>query len=263
MNKRWSAPITLAFVVVLTLPCASFAQIRVKVIVSGGFSAAFQELLPEFEKTAGITVTTTRGASQGNGPDVIGAQLRRGVPADVVIMSREGLDELIADGRIVPGTDVDLAQSPLGMSVRAGAPKPDISTVEGFKQTLLRAKSVTFPSSTTGIYLVNKLFPQLGIANEMAGKVTNTGVAAVAKGDAEIAVQPRSELLHVPGVDFVGTIPAQVQYISVFSAAVVKVSKEPKASKQLIAYLSSENARTAIKNSGMEPPRARKRASRR
>jgi molybdate transport system substrate-binding protein len=263
MNKQWHAPRRLVFVVALVavLPTASFAQ--VKVITSGGFSAAFQELLPEFEKATSITVTTIRGQSQGTGPDVIGAQLRRGVPADVVIMSREGLDVLIADGRIVPGTDVDLAQSPLGMSVRAGAPKPDISTVEGFKQTLLRAKSVTFPGSTTGIYLVNKLFPQLGIADDMAGKITNTGVAAVAKGNAEIAVQTRSELLHVPGVDFVGTIPAQIQYISVFSAAVVKVSKEPKASKQLIAYLSSENARTAIKNSGMEPPRARKRASRR
>jgi molybdate transport system substrate-binding protein len=257
MNKRWHAPIRLVFVivVVLALPTASFAQ--VKVIMSGGFSAAFQELLPEFEKTTGITVTTTRGPSQGSGPDTIGAQLRRGVPADVVIMSREGLDELKPEGRIVTGTDVDLGQTPLGMSVRAGAPKPDISTVEGFKQTLLRANSVTFPSSTTGIYLVNKLFPQLGIANEMAGKITNTGVAAVAKGDAEIAVQPMSELLHVPGVDFVGTIPAEIQYVSVFSAAIVAGSKEPKASKQLIAFLASEKARAAIRKNGMEPRRAR------
>ena len=256
MNKPWPA-MRFVFVAaaVLAAPNASFAQ--VKVITSGGFWAAFQEIRPEFEKSTGITVTTARGASQGNGPTTIGAQLRRGVPADVVIMSREGLDELIAEGRIVAGTDADLARTPLGMSVRAGAPHPDISTVDAFKQTLLRAKSITFPGSTTGIYMTTKLFPQLGIASQVSGKITNAGVAAVASGESEIAIQPVSELLHAPGVDFVGTIPAEIQYISVFSAAVVTGSKEPEASKRLIAFLASENARPAIKKSGMEPSRSR------
>jgi molybdate transport system substrate-binding protein len=240
---------------VLALPAASFAQ--VKVIVSGGFSAAFRELLPEFEKTTGITVTTASGASQGSGPNTIGAQLRRGVPADVVIMSREGLDDLIAEGRIVMKTDVNLAQAPLGMSVRAGAPKPDISSVEAFRQTLLRAKSITFPGSTTGLYMTTKLFPQLGIARAIAGKITNTGVAAVASGESEIAIQPVSELLHAPGVEFVGTIPAEIQYISVFAAAMVAGSKEPEASKRLIAFLTSEKAASAIKKTGMEPSKSR------
>ena len=185
MNQRWRPPVRLILVIaaVLALPTASFAQ--VKVIISGGFSAAYQEVLPEFEKTTGITVTTTRGPSQGNAPNAIGAQLRRGVPADVVIMSREGLDELIAEGRIVAGTNVDLARTPLGMAVRAGAPKPDISTVDAFKRTLLRAKSITVPDSTTGIYMTTTLFPRLGITSEMAGKITHSGVAAVAKGDVE------------------------------------------------------------------------------
>jgi molybdate transport system substrate-binding protein len=257
MNKRWHAPIGLVFViaVALALPAVSLAQ--VKVIMSGGFSAAFQELQPEFEKTTGIKVSVTRGPSQGIGPNTIGAQLHVGVPEDVVIMSREGLDELIAEGWIVAGTDVDLGQTPLGMSVRAGAPKPDISTVEAFKRTMLAAKSVTFPNSTTGIYLAMKLFPQLGIAKEMAGKTTSTGVAAVAKGEAEIAVQPVSELVRAPGVDFVGTIPAGIQYISVFSAAMVKDPKQAKESKALLDFLASEKAKTAIKKSGMEPPKAR------
>jgi molybdate transport system substrate-binding protein len=256
MNKRGHARIKLVFVIaaVLARPIASFAQI--KVITSGGFSAALQELLPEFEKTTGITVTTARGASQGNGPNTIGTQLRRGVPADVVIMSREGLDELIAEGRIVAGTDVDLGQTPLGMSVRAGASKPDISTVDAFKQTLLRAKSITFPDSTTGIYMMTRLFPRLGIASEMAGKITHSGVADVAKGDAEIAIQPVSELLHVPGSDFVGTIPVEIQYVSVFTTALLAGSKEPEASKRLIAFLASESAIKAIRKSGMEPPRS-------
>jgi molybdate transport system substrate-binding protein len=257
MNKAWCAPTrwVFAIAVILTWPTASFAQ--VKVIMSGGFSAAYRDLQPQLEKAAGMSINTTSGPSQGNGPNTIGAQLRGGVPGDVVIMSREGLDDLIREGRIVAGTDVDLAQTPLGMSVRAGAPKPDISTVDAFKKALLRASSVTFPMSTTGIYLTSKVFPQLGIANEMAKKVTTAGVAAVARGEAEIAVQPVSELLHAAGVEFVGTIPAEIQFISVFSAAIVTGSKEPETSKRLIAFLISDNARTAIKNSGMEPPRSR------
>ena len=268
MNKRWHAPTKLIFLIapiaaVVGLPAASFAQgpvqviaqgpVQVTVIISGGFAAAFQEIQPEFEKATGIKVAVTRGPSQGTGPDTIGAQLRRGVPADVVIMSREGLNDLIAENRIVSGSDVNLGQTPLGMSVRTGAPKPDISTVEAFKQTMLHAKSVTFPSSTTGIYLVKKLFPQLGIFNAMVGKTTNTGVAAVAKGDAEMAVQPVSELLHVPGTQFVGTLPAEIQYVSIFSAAMVKSSKQPQEAKELIVFLGSEKARTAAKKSGMEP----------
>jgi molybdate transport system substrate-binding protein len=257
MYEQWHAPIRLASLIAasLGLPTASFAQLNV--ITSGGFSAAYRELLPEFEKATGIRVNTTAGASQGSGPNTIGAQLRRGVPADVVIMSREGLSELIAQGRIVARTDVDLARTPLGVAVRAGTSKPDISTVDAFKKTMLRAKAVTFPGSTTGIYLTTKLFPQLGIAEEMRGKVTNIGVAALPRGDAEIAVQPVSELLHAPSVEFVGTIPAAIQYVSVFTAAMVAGSKEPEASKRLIAFLASDSATTAIKKSGMQPAKPR------
>ena len=257
MNKLHHTPARLVFAIaaVLALPTASLAQ--VKVIVSGGFSAAYREVLPEFERTTGITVTTTSGGSFGNDPNTIGAQLRRGVLADVVILSREGLSQLIEEGRIVTGTDTDLAQASLGMAVRAGAPKPDISTVESFKQTLIRAKSITFTSSTSGVYLTTILFPRLGIADEMARKSTTTGVAAVAKGEAELAVQPVSELLPVPGVDFVGTIPADIQKINVYAAAVVSGSKETEASRRLIAFLSSAGATAAIKKSGMEPSRAR------
>ena len=257
MNTRRHASIRAVIVIaaLFALPTASFAQ--VKVIISGGFSAAYRELLPEFERTSGMTVTTSSGGSQGDGPNTIGAQLRRGVLADVVIMNRAGLGELMEEGRIVAGTKVDLAQTSLGMAVRAGAPKPDISTVDAFKQTLLRAKSVTFDSSTTGIYLTTTLFPRLGIAEQMAEKSTTMGVAAVARGDAEIAVQPVSEILPVRGVDFVGTIPADVQYIAVFAAAVVAGSKEINASKRLIAFLASEGATAAIKKNGMEPARSR------
>src|SRR6185503_6621277 len=153
------AAIAIALAIVPTISSA-----QVKVIISGGFSPAFRQLLPEFERTSGVTVTTTSGGSIGAGPNTIGGQVRRGVPADVIILAREGLSELIAEKRIVAGSDVDLAQSRIGMIVRAGAPKPDISTVDAFKQAMIRAKSVA-STSTSGTYLTTKLFPQLGIAD--------------------------------------------------------------------------------------------------
>jgi molybdate transport system substrate-binding protein len=254
-HRQSLATSLLGIAAILALPSPSFAQL--KVIMSGGFVAVLQEILPEFEKTTGLTVTTARGPSQGKGPNTIGAQLRRGVPADVVILAREGLDELIAEGRIAPNTGVDIAQTPLGVAVRAGAAKPDISTVEAFKQALLRAKSINFPSSTTGIYLIDKLFPRLGVARELSGKIKDSGIAALVNGESEIAVQPVSELLHMPGVDFVGPVPAEIQYLSVFSAAISAGAKDPQPGRRLIAFLTSETAKAAIRNHGMEPARSR------
>src|SRR5215472_10715996 len=101
----------------------------VNILISGGFSSAYEQLLPEFERASGIKVTTRSGASQGVGPQTIAAQLARGVPADVVILSRQGLSELIAANRIIAGTDVDLARVPIGVAVRAETPKPDVSSV--------------------------------------------------------------------------------------------------------------------------------------
>lgn len=251
MSHGFHAKCFSLIVATVILPAASFGQLNV--ITSGGFAAPLRDILADFQKLTGVTVNTTRGQSQGGGPNAIAAQLRRGVPADVVVMSREGLNDLIAEGRIVAGTDVDLAQTPLGVSVRAGAAKPDISTVETFTHTLLQAKSITFPSSTTGIYMQMKLFPKLGIADRVAGKITSTGVADVAKGNAELAIQPVSELLHVEGTEFVGAIPTEIQYISVFSAAVVVDGKQPEASKRLLMFLKSESAKKAMLNAGMDP----------
>ncbi len=124
----------IALATLLAYSSSSVAQ--VKVIISGGFAAAYRQVLPEFERTTGISVTTGSGASQGTGPQTIAAQLQRGVPFDVVILSREGLADLMAAGRIVPGSDVDLARAALGAAVRSGARRPDVSTVEGFKRAL-------------------------------------------------------------------------------------------------------------------------------
>jgi molybdate transport system substrate-binding protein len=248
---RFLAAAAVALSVLAIIPQSALAQVTV--ITSGGFAAPLREMLPEFENSTGISVAVILGKSQGGGPDTISAQLFRGVAADIAIMSREGLQDLISENRIVAHSDIDLAKTPLGLSVRAGAAKPDISTVEAFKNTLLHAKSITYPSSTTGIYMTTKLFPQLGIAGAVIPKSSNAGVAAVAKGDAEIAIQPVSELLHVPGTDFVATLPQEIQYISVFSAALVTGSSKSNEAKKLIAYLGSAKAKDAIRNSGMEP----------
>ena len=244
-----SRPVVVAITLTFALPAASFAQIRV--LMSGGFSAAYHELLPLFENTTGITVTTATGASQGDGPNTIRAQLRRGVPADMVIMSREGLAELLAEDRIAIGSDVDLGRVPLGVGVRAGASRPNIGSVDAFKQTLLRAKSIGIQSSSA-IYLRAKVFPQLGIAGVLEAKLSNAGAAGVAAGEAEMIVLPVSEILPYPGVDFVGTIPAELQFVQVFAAAVLKGAKYPEAAQRLIAFLASDKATPSVEKTGMK-----------
>ena len=242
------------FAMLLFGPVAASAQLNV--LMSGGFSGAYEQLLPEFERTSGIKVTTGSGASQGTGPQTIAALLARGVAANVVILSREGLSELIAANRIVAGTDVDLARVPLGVAVRAGTAKPDVSTVEAFKQVVLKAKTVAIPGSTSGIWLMTDLFPRLGITDRINVTLVPRGTDAtgmVAGGDADLAVLPVSEILHAAGVDFAGRIAPEIQFVQVFSAAVVAGSGEIEGSKRLIEFLASARASEAIRNSGMEP----------
>jgi molybdate transport system substrate-binding protein len=238
----------------LALPAAAVGQVRV--IISGGLSTAYEEILPELERTLGIEVITTRGGSVGPGPNTIPSQIRRGVPADVVILAREGLEQIIAEGRIVPGTGVDIARSVIGMIVPAGAPKPDISTVDALRETLLRAESVAVSTSTSGTYLRTQLFPQLGIADQMTPKTLTSGSAAVGRGEAAIGLQQVSEVLSVPNSDFVGEIPEEVQYVTTYAAAVVAGSEQLDAANRLIAFLLAEGSE-AIVRSGMEPARPR------
>jgi molybdate transport system substrate-binding protein len=238
----------------LLWPVAASAQLNV--LISGGFSGAYEQLLPEFERTSGIKVSTGSGASQGTGPQTIAAQLARGVSANVVILSREGLNELAAAKRILAGTDADLARVPLGVAVRAGTPKPDVSTVDAFKQVVLKAKTVAVPGSTSGIWLVTDLFPRLGIAEKVNVKATPRGseaTAMVAAGSADLAVMPVSEIVHAAGVDFAGAIAPEIQFVQTFSAAVVAGSGEIESSKRLIEFLASPRASEAIRKSGMEP----------
>jgi len=227
---------------------------QLEVLISGGFQGPYSQMLPSFEKMTGITVITKSGASQGSGPKTIKAQLATGVTADVVILSREGLAELIAENKIVPNSDVDLAQAPLGLAVPTGNAKPDISSTKAFADTLVKAKKIVVPGSTSGIYLSKELFPKLDISEQISVQITERGsqaTAALAAREANIAVQPSSELVNISGIDYVGPLPNSIQLIQTFAAARVMNSSNSEAAKKLIEYLSSPNAAEPIKNGGM------------
>jgi molybdate transport system substrate-binding protein len=255
-SSKWSPRNAIAVFSAALLMSPLAASAQVKVLISGGFSGPYEKLLPEFERTTGIKVTTGSGSSQGTGPQTIAAQLARGVPTDVVILSREGLTDLIAAHRIAAGTDVGLARTPIGVAVRAGAAKPEVRTVEAFKQVMLKAKLVAVPSSTSGIFLRDEVFPRLGIADKVRFKLTPRGTdatAMVASGEADIGLLPVSEIVHAPGVELAGVIADEIQLNQIFAAAVVAGSKELEAAKRLIAFLASERASGAIRSGGMEP----------
>jgi hypothetical protein len=161
---------------------------ELKVMNSGGFAAAYRSLAPEFERATGNKVDTAWGPSMGTAPDAIPVRLTRGEPADVLIMVGSALEDLIKQGKVVAGSRVDLARSRIGMAVRAGAPKPDIGSVEAFKGALLAAKSIAYSDSASGVYVANELYKRLGAEAQLAPKskkiVSERVGNVVARGDA-------------------------------------------------------------------------------
>ena len=257
MNNVWLRIRTVAVfgVCLLLFAGAAYGQ-DVKVMISGGLTAAYLQVVPEFERAAGHKVVTAFGASMGNAPDSIPVRLQRGEPVDVVILAGEALDDLVVQGKVLAGSRVDLARSSIGMVVRAGAPKPDISSVEALKRTLLQAQSIAYSASASGFYLSTELFPRLGIADRIKAKSQRieserVGVV-VARGGAELGFQQISELLGVPGTDYVGPLPPAVQKITVYSAGIGAAAKEPAAARALIKFLASPAAAAAVTKSGLE-----------
>ena len=230
---------------------------EVKVMNSGGFTAAYKELAPGCERATGHKVETAWGASMGTAPDAIPSRLARGEPADVLIMAAPALDKMIAEGKAVPGSRVDLARSSIAMAVRSGAPKPDIASVEAFKRALMDAKSIAYSASASGTYLSEELFPRLdpsGAVMAKAKKIFSERVGTiVARGEAEVGFQQLSELLPIEGLDIVGPLPPELQRITVFSAGLASNAKEPEAGKALIACLAAPAAAPAVTKSGLEP----------
>jgi len=251
-----SRRVALAASLLLCISQASTAA-DINVISSGGFTAAYQQLVPLYEQASGHKVITAYGASIGNAPDSIPSRLARGERFDIVILADSALDDLIKQGQVAPGSRVDLARSIIGMSVRKGTPKPDISTVAALRQTLLDAKSIAYSASASGTYLSTELFQRLGVAEQVkdkAKKIFSERVGTVVeRGDAEIGFQQVSELLPFKNLDFVGPLPQEVQQTIFFSAGVMVGAKEPEAARHLIRYLASPAAAATVRRTGMDP----------
>jgi molybdate transport system substrate-binding protein len=252
--------------VLLALLSASFAAAAaaadVHVLISAGFYRAYSELAPGFERASGHRLVTLRGPSMGDSPEAIPARLARGEPADVVILDGGAADELGKRGVVRADSRTELARSLVGMVVRAGTPKPDISSVDAVRRTLLAAKSIAYSDSGSGTWLASTLFPQLGVADQIApksrkvrGPPSGEPVAAVvARGEAELGFQQVSELISVPGVTFVGALPAGLQPGFSFAAALTRDAREPQAGAALIRFLASPDAAPAIAKTGLTPP---------
>ena len=230
---------------------------NIRVMTSGAFTAAYLELIPRLElltKKKLVTAATSIGTGESSIPN----RLRRGEPVDVVIVADGVLVGFIKEGLIKAESYTPLARSAIGMAVRAGAPKPDISTVDALQRTLLQAKSIAYSASVSGDYLSTELLQRLGIADQVLSKCRRIEGgervgAVVARGEAEIGFQQISELLPVPGIDHVTALPPEVQKVSVFSAGVALSTKDSDAAHALIRFLASPEAARAITNSGLEP----------
>ena len=170
MNRMFARRTLPLVITALLVAASAAAQQEVRVVTSGGFTEAYKQLAPQFERQTGIHVISGFGASMGATPDAIPNRLNRGEPIDVIILAAPGLDDLIKQGKVDAGTRVDLVRSLIAMAVRTGAPKPDISSVDALKRTLLEAKSIGYSDSASGVYLRTVLFPRLGIADQITSK---------------------------------------------------------------------------------------------
>jgi molybdate transport system substrate-binding protein len=234
---------------------------EVKVLSAGALRSTIQEVAAEFEKATGNQVTigyATAGAVE--------QKIEAGEPVDVALLTKPRLEKLAQSGKIAAGSVTVLGRSPIALAVKAGAPKPDISSVEAVKQTLLRAKSIAYtdPASggTSGIHFAKEL-ERLGIAGEVAAKtrpIKSVGGAppavgeAIAKGEAELGFQPISELKAVPGIDIVGPLPAEMQTPELtYAAGLSAAAPDPDAAKALIAFLAGPKTAEIVKAKGLLP----------
>lgn len=224
---------------------------EIKVLSSIATKEAYLELVPQFEKATSHTVSTTWA-----GTTAIMQRMAAGERYDLVMISSKELDELIRQGKIVSGSRVDMAKSGIGVAVRAGASRPDISNSDALKRALLAAKTVGYTSGPSGVYMAG-LIERMGIAAEVKPKhrsVPSGGTVGtiVASGDAEIGFQQVSELVHIPGIDYIGPLPAEVQCVTVFSCGMQTGAAQPNAAKALVAFLTTSAAGNVMKKHGLE-----------
>ncbi len=225
---------------------------ELKVLSTQATEQAYKELVPQFEKATGHKVATVfTGTLDAD------KRLAAGESYDMLIMSSGSIDGHIKEGKVVAGSRVDLAKSGVAAGVKAGSPKPDISSVEALKKTILSAKSIGYSTGPSGVYIVS-LFEKLGMADAVKPKLkqTPTGVfvgSIIASGEVDIGFQQVSELSHFAGVDYVGPLPEAVQRYTVFSSGLAAGAKETEAAKALVKFLTAPAAAQAFKKQGMEP----------
>jgi len=222
-----------------------------------GVRSAAEQLFAQFDKASGHTLTVTWGTAP-----MLVKRIEDGDTADVVVLSRAGIDALQKQGKIAPGGDTTLASSGVGIAVKAGAPKPDISTPEALKRTLLSAKSIAYsePSAggASGVYFA-KLLERMGIAEQMKPKTKYPppgGFSAnlLMTGEAELAVQQKPELLHVAGAEVIGLLPGDLNVVTEFAVAMMAGSKSGEAGKALIKMLQSPEAIAVFRSKGLDTP---------
>lgn len=228
------------------------AAARLKVLTSNSMRAVMNELVPEFERTSGYKVALSYDPAK-----VMLSRIRNGETADVAILGSSVIDELAKEGRIAADTRVVLARCGVGIAVRAGASKPDISSVEAFKRALLNASSIAYTiDGASGMHFAG-LIERLGITEDVKSKAKRRqgGLIGelVARGEAEIAIQQIPELMAVPDIDLVGPIPQELQKITAVSAGVFRDAGEPQAARALLEFLSTPAAARVIKAKGLEP----------
>jgi molybdate transport system substrate-binding protein len=221
----------------------------VKVLSSLAVRAAYSELAPQFESARGCKVET-----EWMGMVDLRRRMNAGEGADLVIGSAALIDELIHAGKLGAGSRVDIVRSGVGMAVKKGARKPDISSVEAFTRSLRAAGSIVYSSGPSGVYLAG-LFERLGIAAELKERMLQAPPGALvgelaARGEKEIAFQQIPELRQVEGIDIVGPLPPEIQNITVFAGGIPVASKEPENARALLAFLTSPASAAAVRKHG-------------
>jgi molybdate transport system substrate-binding protein len=246
--------ITLAVLAGASLMLAANAAdaAEIKVMASAAIKEAYNQLAPQFEKASEHKVATTWAGTA----DMM-KRLGGGEVFDLVIMAAPSLEDLTKQGKIVPGSRVDVVKSGVGVAVRSGLPKPDISSGEAVKRAMLAAKSIAYSTGPSGVYIAG-LFQRMGIADEIKSKVkiAPSGMPVgdiIARGEADIGFQQVSELLPVAGIDYIGPLPPDIQQITVFSAGIHTGATQAEAAKSLVKFLTSPQAVPTIKKTGLEP----------
>jgi molybdate transport system substrate-binding protein len=235
----------------LLLPAMSQAA-EIKLLASAAMKDAYLELIPQFEKVTGHKVS----AAWSSTPDVQ-KRIAAGEAADLIILGDSGTEELIKQGRLAPGSRANFAKSGIGVAVRAGTPKPDISSADAVKRSVLAAKSVAYSAGASGIYLVSML-QKLGISDQVKSKTAAVKPGepvgeVVARGDAEIGFHQMSELIRVKGIQILGPLPAEIQSITVYSGGIHSATKEADGATALVKFLTAPAAAPIIKKHGLEP----------